>query len=286
MTQEKADIRANHFPARKRSTAFVLPLILGLYAFAFCQSYEQIVIATGSPFELGLIDALIQVFESTHGGVVRCVKTPTGPGLDLARHGLVHITIGHEKAATAKFFSEGHAAKRADLMHNYTIMVGPAADPAGIAGLSDLNEAHKRIYDAGVPYLSRGDGGGMHILEGKIWDALGLDPRKSGWYEVSRQFMLSSLLYADRQGRYHMLDSSTWTLHQSKAPNLKRLVQGPPNQYEICLVSAAKHPNLQYGQALAEKFYEFMTGENGRKVIAEFGISEYGEPIYFPTGKH
>lgn len=260
--------------------------ILGSYAAAFPQQYEQIVIATGSPFELGLIDELAKSFQSKNGGAVRCVKTPTGPGLDLARHGLVHITIGHEREATAKLVSQGHVSRRADLMHNYTIIVGPAADPAGIAGLSDLIEAHKRIFNAKAAYLSRGDGGGMHILEGKIWDTLRLNPQKATWYEISREFMLSSLLHADLHGQYHMLDSSTWALHKSKAPNLKRLVQGPPNQYEICLISAAKHANLQYNQALAEKFYEFMTGDDGSRIIAEFGIREYGEPIYFPSGKN
>jgi len=28
----------------------------------------------------------------------------------------------------------------------------------------------------------------------------------------------------------------------------------------MCLVSTAKHPNLKYNQALAEKFYDFLIG--------------------------
>ncbi len=285
MIQREANIRRKFYSGRLRLMSLAAIWIIGFCAAAFSEQYKQIVVATGSPYELGLIDALAKSFESKHGGAVRCVKTPTGPGLDLARNGLVHLTIGHEKEATASLVSEGHVAKRADLMHNYTIVVGPAADPAGIAGLSDLTEVHKRIFHAGSPYLSRGDGGGMDILERKIWEALRLDPQKASWYEVSRQFMVSSLLHADQHGQYHMLDSSTWTLHKAKTPNLKRLVQGPPNQYEICLISAARHPNLQYNQALAEKFFEFMIGADARRIIAEFGIREYGEPVYFSSKK-
>jgi tungstate transport system substrate-binding protein len=264
------------------SKAFLFLAALGFYVFSFSQEYKQIVVATGSPFELGLMDELTAAFQTKYGVAVRCIKTPTGPGLDLGKHGLSHITIGHQKEATDRFVQEGNASKRADLMHNYTIIAGPVDDPAGISGLTDLNEAHKRISGSRSPYLSRGDGGGMHILELKIWEELDIDPQGQNWYEVSKDFMLASLLHADKNGQYHMLDSSTWTLHKSKIKNLKLLVKGPPNQYEICLVSAAKHPNLRYNQDLAEQFYEFLMGSNGQKIIAEFGIEQYGEPVYFP----
>jgi tungstate transport system substrate-binding protein len=255
----------------------------GLLTPACAQEYKQIVIATGSPFELGLIDELAKAFQKSHGGIVRCIKTPTGPGLELGRYGLTHITMGHEREATARFAADGFAARRTDLMHNFTIVVGPESDPAKIAGLSDLKDVHQRIFQAKSPYLSRGDGGGMDILEKKIWKELNADLQGESLYEVSNKFMLASLLDADRMGQYHMLDSSTWALHKSKAKGLKLLVKGPPNEYEMCLVSTAKHPNLKYNQALAEKFYDFLVGNEGQKIIAGFGVKEYGEPIYYPT---
>jgi len=250
---------------------------------AAAQQYKQIVIATGSPFELGLIDELAKAFQKSHGGVVRCIKTPTGPGLELGRWGLTHITMGHEREATARFAEDGFAARRTDLMHNFTVVVGPASDPAKISGLADLKEVHQRIFQTKSPYLSRGDGGGMDILEKKIWKELNLTLQGEGWYEVSNTFMLASLLGADKKGQYHMLDSSTWALHKSQTKGLKLLVKGPPNEYEMCMVSTVKHPNLKYNQALAEKFYDFLIGNEGQKIIAGFGVKEYGEPIYYPT---
>lgn len=96
---------------------------------------------------------------------MRCIKTPTGPGLELGSNGLTHITMGHEREATARFAADGFAARRTDLMHNFTVVVGPESDPAKVSGLSDLKDVHKRIFQAKSPYLSRGDGGGMDILE-------------------------------------------------------------------------------------------------------------------------
>ena len=123
----------------------------------------------------------------------------------------------------------------------------------------------------------------MNILEVKIWKELNIDPQGQEWYEVSKKFMLDSLLDADKNGQYHMLDSSTWALHKSKTKGLQLLVKGPPNEYEMCLVSAKKHWHLQYNQDLAEKFYNYLLGNEGQKIIAEFGVKKYGEPIYYPT---
>jgi len=92
-------------------------------------------------------------------------------------------------------------------------------------------------------------------------------------YEQDRnKFMQDSLLDADRNLQYHMLDSSTWVLHKAKVKNLKVLVKGPKNEYEMCLVSA-------------EKFYEFLISEKGQKLIANFGVKQFGEPIYYPWEK-
>lgn len=265
------------------SYAFIIMCVFGLFTHGICQEYRQIIIATGSPFELGLVDELAKAFQQKQGGIVRCIKTPTEPGLDLGRHGFTHITMGHEREATARFAKEGYAAKRTDLMHNFTVIVGPLDDPAKIAGLTDISEIHKRIAQAKAPYLSRGDGGGMNILEIKTWKELNIKPDGEKWYQVSRKFMLASLLDADKNGQYHMLDSSTWALHKAKTKNLKLLVKGPANEYEMCLVSTLKHPHLKYNYDLAEKFYDFLVSNEGQKIIAEFGVKQYGEPIYYPT---
>ncbi len=244
--------------------------------------YRQIIVATGSPFELGLVDEMGRVFFKDSGCTVRCIKTPTGPGLELGKNGLTHITMGHHPGATAEFVREGFAARRTYLMYNLTIIVGPKEDPAKIEGLTDLEEAHRRIAQAKAQYLSRGDGGGMDILEGQIWKKLGITPAGNPWYAVSRKFMLDSLLDSDKNLQYHMLDSSTWVLHKAKVKNLKVLVKGPKNEYEMCLVSAEKHPHLKYNYESAEKFYEFLIGEKGQQLIADFGVGQFGEAIYYP----
>jgi tungstate transport system substrate-binding protein len=123
------------------------------------------------------------------------------------------------------------------------------------------------------------------LLEKKIWASLQLNYAGQPWYSVSKKFMLDSLIDADKNGQYHTLDSSTWVMHRSKVPNLKLMVLGPRNEYEICLINPEKHPNLKYNFEYAEKFYHFCLSAQGQKIIAEFGKDQYGEPIYFPWPK-
>lgn len=259
----------------------VLSLAVAVSSGYAADQFKQIIVATGSPFELGLVDALAKAFQKETGCTVRCIKTPTGPGLELGGNGLAHVTMGHNREATARFFKDGYAAKRTDLMYNMTVIVGPLNDPAGITGMKDLKQAHKKIFETRASYLSRGDMGGMNIIEKKFWKELNLNPEGQPWYEVSNKFMLDSLMNAAVKGQYHMLDSSTWALHKAKIKNLKALVEGPKNEYEMCLVNPEKHPNLKYNQEYARKFYDFCLGEKGQRIISTFGAKEYGEPVYF-----
>jgi len=166
-------------------------------------------------------------------------------------------------------------------MYTLTVIVGPASDPAHVAGMKDLKQAHKKIFEAQARYLSRGDMGGMNIIEKKFWKELNLNPEARSWYEVSNMIMLDSLLDADAKGQYHLFDSSTRALHKTKIKNLKVLVEGPKNEYEICLVNPEKNPNLTYNREYARKFYDFCLSEKGQEIIATFGAKEYGEPVYF-----
>lgn len=260
------------------------PALQGMAFSAPANTEKQIIVATGSPFELGLVDALGSAFKAKTGTDVRCIKTPTGPGLELGRNGLAHITMGHDPLATEQFAKDGYATKRIAFMHNNTVIVGPASDPAGIAGLTGqegIREAHRRIFEAGAKYLSRGDKGGMNLLELRTWEELGLDPSDKDWYRISRKFMLDSLREADENGEYHMLDSSTWAMYQSQMKQMQFLIDGPSNNYEMCLVNSKKNPNLAYNQDLAEQFYDFVAGEEGQHIIATFGTEKYGMPLYY-----
>ena len=92
-------------------TTFILAVVLMKNSYCLAGEYKQIVIATGSPFELGLVQALARPFEKETGNTVRVIKTPTEPGLELGKNGFTHITMGHARDATAQLIREGFAFK-------------------------------------------------------------------------------------------------------------------------------------------------------------------------------
>ena len=64
------------------------------------------------------------------------------------------------------------------------------------------------------------------------------------------------------------------------------LVEGDPslvNVYHVMQVNPEKHPrvNAEGGKV----FVDFMVSEETQKTIGEFGVKEYGQPLFFPDGR-
>jgi tungstate transport system substrate-binding protein len=49
------------------------------------------------------------------------------------------------------------------------------------------------------------------------------------------------------------------------------------------LVAPAKYPFVNY--SLAKKFSDFLTSERGRKLIADYGVDKYGQPLFYPAAE-
>ena len=68
---------------------------------------------------------------------MRVVAVGTGQALKNAENGDGDVVLVHAKPDEEKFVAEGWGVKRQDVMYNDFVIVGPAADPAKIAGLKD-----------------------------------------------------------------------------------------------------------------------------------------------------
>ena len=69
------------------------------------------------------------------------------------------------------------------------------------------------------------------------------------------------------------------------AEQYKQIVVATGSPFELGLVSVEKHSNLRYNHEWAVKFYDFLVSDTGQQLIANFGVKEYGEPIYYPYAK-
>ncbi|HZC14131.1 MAG TPA: extracellular solute-binding protein [Thermoleophilaceae bacterium] len=236
------------------------------------------VASTTSTEASGLFGYILPKFGEATGIEVRVVAVGTGQAFDIGRRGDADVVFVHDRAGEEQFVAEGYGVERRPVMYNDFVIVGPASDPAGVAGMKDAAAAVQKIADAGAPFASRGDDSGTHRAELRLWEEAGVAP-SGDWYRETGSGMGQTLNTASGMDAYALTDRGTWLSFQNRG-NLTVQVEGDPrlfNQYGIILVSPEKHPHVKAepGQA----FIDWVTSDEGQQAIAEFKIG--GEQLFF-----
>ena len=217
---------------------------------------------------------------------MRHVGAGTGATLDLARGGAFDIVMVHAKALEEKFVADGFGTKRIPVMYNDFVIVGPAADPAGIKGMKTAAEALKAIAAKGVPFISRGDKSGTHIAEMDLWAAAGVKP-EGAWYTVYEKGASGNgptLRYTNEKKAYTVIDRATY-LSLQKEIALAVLVEGDQamlNFISVIPVNPEKFPRVNAADAAT--FAAWLTApDKGQAIIRDFGKEKFGAPLFFPN---
>src|SRR5512143_1268891 len=108
------------------------------------QSREILLATTTSTRDAGLLDSLLPVFERETGYQVKVVAVGSGQALALGRRGDADVVLSHAPEAERALADSGYLLRRRLVMHNDFLIVGPAADPAGLRGLTDAVAALRR----------------------------------------------------------------------------------------------------------------------------------------------
>ena len=244
-----------------------------------------ILATTTSTQDSGLLDMLIPLFEEQTGYTVQTVAVGTGQALKMAEEGNADVVLVHAPKSEEAFMDAGFGKDRAPVMHNDFIIVGPESDPAQIKGTTSVIDALNAIYNSGSLFISRGDDSGTHKKELDIWSKAELDPNGQSWYLESGQGMGATLTIASEKGAYTLTDRGTF-LAQKENLELVLILEGDPpllNPYHVITVNPEKWPRVNYDGAIA--FFKFMTDPNTQTVISEFGVEQYGQPLFFPDAQ-
>ena len=257
----------------------------------------------------GLLNVLLPALEKDTGIKVKVIAKGTGAAVRDGMDGNVDVIFVHDRAREDAFVAEGYGTKRYGVMHNDFIIVGPAADKAGIKGLHDGAEALKKIAAAKAPFISRGDDSGTHAKEQQLWKESGLPldtvettqekngksvtvkavrPKDGGsWYLAVGQGMGKTLTIADEKQAYTLADRGTYINYKygREVPiNLDILCEGGDklsNPYGFIPVSAKKFPHVK--QQLGEEMANWLMSPRGQKVIADYQM--HGKQLFFPDAK-
>ncbi|MGI9414057.1 MAG: substrate-binding domain-containing protein [Hyphomicrobiales bacterium] len=242
--------------------------------------------STTSTANSGLYDHILPMFTERTGITVHVVAVGTGQAIKNARNGDGDVLLVHAKPAEEKFVAEGYGVKRSDVMYNDFVIVGPPADPAGIARMTDGPAALKKIAGAKAVFASRGDNSGTHTKEMRLWKATEVDPsgHSGAWYRETGSGMGATLNAAIGMSAYAMTDRGTWISFKNKGDYTIH-VQGDDdlfNQYGVILVNPEKHPNVkaEWGQT----FIDWILSAEGQKAIAAYKLG--GEQLFFPNARN
>jgi tungstate transport system substrate-binding protein len=241
------------------------------------------VASTTSTQDSGLFDYLLPIFQAKTGIEVRVVAVGTGQAMKLAQNGDADVLFVHAKKAEEAFVADGDGVKRFDVMYNDFVIVGPAADPAGIAGSGDAVAALTAIAGRQATFLSRGDDSGTNKAELALWTLAGIDVKAASgtWYRETGSGMGATLNTAAGMPAYTMSDRATWISFDNKA-DLKIVVEGDKrlfNQYGVTLVNPARHPTVKVADGQA--FVDWLISPEGQQAIAGFQLN--GQQLFFPN---
>jgi tungstate transport system substrate-binding protein len=270
-----------HLTTRLRmGLGFLLALSLpGLHATPPAEK-AVILATTTSTQDSGLLDELIPVFEKQTGCSVKTIAVGSGQAIAMGKRGEADVLLVHSPAAEEGLMAEGSGIHRRVVMHNDFIVVGPPADPAGIAKRTAA-EAFQRIAASQVLFLSRADNSGTHAQEQKLWKSAGVVPA-GPWYQQTGLGMGQTLAIAAEKKAYTLSDRGTYLALRKKL-GLSILNEGDAslmNVYHVIEVNPVRHPKVNAAGGRA--FADFMVSNAVQKRIKEFGIAIYGSPLFFP----
>jgi tungstate transport system substrate-binding protein len=266
------------------SLAWVALATLGQPAAA--QDKFIVMASTTSTEQSGLFAHLLPAFRRASGIEVRVVAQGTGQALDMGRRGDADILFVHDQVAEEKFVAEGFGLARRAVMYNDFVLIGPAADTAGVMG-KDVVAALTKLAVSNAAFVSRGDKSGTHAAELRYWKAAGIDSpaaKTAGKpidYRECGCGMGPALNIASSADAYVLADRGTWLSFKNRG-RLKVLVEGDTrlfNQYGVIVVNPARHPHTK--TALAQEFSDWVVSADGQATIASYKIG--GEQLFFPN---
>lgn len=278
------------------SVLITLLLAVGLAACNAHNEPQTLRLATTtSTYDSGLLDAILPAFEEESGVHVDVVAVGTGQALAIGAARDADVLLVHAPELEKAFVADGNGLARYPVMFNDFVIVGPPADPAGIAALGSAAAALSAIAASGAEWASRGDESGTHVKERSLWTAAGLapDPAVDGWYRALGQGMGATLQFAHERNAYTLTDRGTFLAQQNNLQNLTILFGGDTiaanpdpslrNNYSVIPVAPAAGADIDV--AGAETFVAWLISLPVQRTIAQFGNAEFGQALFYPDSE-
>jgi tungstate transport system substrate-binding protein len=253
-------------------------IFLFLTVSTACAAEHLRLATTTSTENSGLLAELLPPFEKANSAKVDVIAVGTGKAIKLAENGDVDVVMVHARSKEDQFVADGFGVDRRDVMYNDFVLLGPASDPAGIRGVTDVADAMSKIAAAKVTFVSRGDDSGTHSREQQLWKEAGVTPSGHWYLEAGRGMGEIIVMAGERQG-YTLSDRGTYLAFMNKT-ELQIVVEGDKrlfNPYGAIMVNPQKHPHVKID--LAKKFLDYLSSNQAKIIIT--GYRRGGEQLFY-----
>ncbi len=266
-------------------------------------------IANGGAGYTGLLRVLSEAYLAKHPtiegkpfSIAWYAKNTTFSYFALRDHE-VDLALIYETWPEALQGEKAYGQKMTKLFNDAFIFVGPTANPAALIADQPLkpgdsvDSALDKIIATGCQqpfasgcsmYLSRADLSGTYKKETMYMIAhrTPLDLiQHSPWYVPQPLTPREGLQVAREKGFYTMNDKSTWVSQPQLQSGLQLYADGSlgydPNLNNPCYGLLATDAYLKSDQPL--RFLTWMAGPEGQKIIADYGMKEFGQPVVQPV---
>ncbi len=221
----------------------------------------------------------------------------TGAAIQTAQRGDADMIMVHDPTQETTFLNNGYGVNRKIIAYNYFIIVGPANDPAGVAGMTPT-DALKRIAQlgqAGTPnivWVSRNDSSGTYSKDKALWTAAGLNiatlSQQTSWFKSTGSGMGTTLAVANEFNGYVLSDTGTYLSYYGTGAGqiqLKPIVQAQKdllNVYSI-IIDDPRNSALSGTHFEASMlFVNYLVSDEGQTLIGNFGKTTFGQALFMP----
>jgi tungstate transport system substrate-binding protein len=229
-----------------------------------------------------VLNDLLPKFKERSGITVELSIRRAPEAADLARQGKIDAMMTDDPDGEEALLKSEDASKRLDVMYAELIVVGPAADPARIAGMASVVHAFAAVARTQSAFVSRADKSGSHRTERAIWEEAGVaKPGDAGrWYFEAKGDMAAALAAAAQRNAYVLADKAAWLQFTARGQLVVMVADDPRLQQRlsITLINPAKHKAVN--GAHAQAFAEWLISRDTQLAIGRFALG--GEQPYAP----
>jgi len=274
-----------------------------LVYFNYFSKRRLFISTTTSLDDTGVLAAIEADYEATHNVDLMITAVGTGVAIQQAKNGDADVVLVHAPSVELEFLEGGYGVNRKIIAYNFFTIVGPADDPAQIAGKT-ATEALSSIVQYGQDmadqsgqtqiWVSRGDNSGTNSKEKSLWTAAGYNYTELSeevWFASTGQGMGSTLTITDQKGAYTLSDIGTYLkFHTDGSIELDALIleeQSLLNVYSVMAVNPTVpanqtiHEQINFNDAM--DFVEYLISPSTQQLINDFGKDTYGQPLFYQS---